>query len=79
MGSVTTGFLKDLIVAGHLAPEMSYLASDPSKLVRARKLAMGGAREMDMESQNRLLGFGMTGGGTVTPVHLLKTVLAQGR
>ena len=41
---ITTGFLKDLITAGILPPEMSYLACDPSKIERARKGAMLNAR-----------------------------------
>ena len=35
--TVASEFLKDLIAAGHLAPEMAYLACDPSKMKRARR------------------------------------------
>ena len=49
---ITTGFLKDLIAAGILQPEMSYLACDPSKIERARKGAMSNARDLD---QNRYM------------------------
>jgi hypothetical protein len=59
--AVTTGFLRDLIVAGHLPPELSYLASDPSKLVRARKVAMGGAKDKDRENQKQIVGLGYDG------------------
>ena len=37
---VATAYLQDLIAAGFMTPEMSYLACDPSKLARARKAAM---------------------------------------
>mgnify|MGYP007101578413 CR=1 FL=1 len=46
---VATAYLQDLIAAGFMAPEMSYLACDPSKLARARKAAMESSREKDME------------------------------
>ena len=45
--AIASEFLKDLIAAGHLSQEMAYLACDPSKLVRARKAAMGIALEKD--------------------------------
>ena len=38
--AVASSYLKDLIAAGHLPQEMSFLAVDPSKLARARKTAM---------------------------------------
>ena len=38
-GGVATSFLKDLIAACHLYPDMSYLACDPSKIARRKKLA----------------------------------------
>ena len=47
--------------AGHLPPEMTYLASDPSKLVRARKVAMGGAKDKDRENQKQIVGLGYDG------------------
>lgn len=45
--AVASGFLKDLIAAGHLSEEMSYLAVDPSKLRRAREAVMSAARETE--------------------------------
>ena len=53
--ALTTAFLRDLIADGHLLPEISYLASDPSKLVRARKVAMG---DKDMKNQKKIVGLG---------------------
>ena len=38
--AISSSYLKDLIAAGHLPAEFSYLAVDPSKMVRARKAAM---------------------------------------
>ena len=35
--AIASGFLKDLIEAGHLDPSMSYLAVDPGKVQRARE------------------------------------------
>ena len=43
--AVATGFLKDLIDAGILGPEYSYLAIDKSKVMRAKAAVMGGASE----------------------------------
>ena len=40
---------------------MSYLASDPSKLVRARIVAMGGAKDKDRENQKQIVGLGYDG------------------
>ena len=59
--ALTTAFLRDLIADGHLPPEMSYLASDPSKLVRARKVAMGDAKDKDMKNQKKIVGLGYDG------------------
>ena len=44
---MATGYLKDLIAAGHLSQEMSYLALDPCKLRRARQEVMTSAQEQD--------------------------------
>ena len=44
---MASGFLKDLIEAGHLSQEMSYLALDPCKLRRARQEVMTSAQEQD--------------------------------
>ena len=57
---IASAYLKDLISAGHLPSEMSYLACDPSKLVRARKRAMSEAREASDE-QTQLVGIGYDG------------------
>ena len=44
---MATGYLKDLIAAGHLSQEMSYLTLDPCKLRRARQEVMTSAQEQD--------------------------------
>ena len=44
---MASGFLKDLIAAGHLSQEMSYLILDPCKLRRARQGVMTSAQEQD--------------------------------
>ena len=62
--TVASEFLKDLIAAGHLAPEMAYLACDPSKMKRARKVAIAEATKLDKEKQadgNRIIGMGYDG------------------
>ena len=61
--TIASEFLKDLISAGYLAPEMAYLACDPNKLVRARKTVMGGAREKErMKSEDKkIIGVGYDG------------------
>ena len=38
--AVATGYLKDLIAAGHLSKDLSYLTLDPNKLRRARQSVM---------------------------------------
>jgi hypothetical protein len=45
--AIATSYLQDLIEAGFLTPESSYLACDPSKLTRARKKAMVVAKNND--------------------------------
>ena len=45
--AILSSYLKDLISAGHLSPEKSYLACDPSKLYRARKKVMADSRCKD--------------------------------
>ena len=45
--AIASSFLKDLISAGHLPPDMSYLACDPSKLYRARNRAMIDSKSED--------------------------------
>ena len=42
--AIASEYFKDLIAAGHLSPDKSYLACDPSKIVRARKTAMAQAK-----------------------------------
>ena len=48
-GAIASGYLQDLISAGHLPAKMAYLACDPSKIVRARKGAMARSTEKDKE------------------------------
>ena len=45
--AVATGFLKDLIAAGHLSEQMDFLAMDPNKLRRARQSVMTRAKEKE--------------------------------
>ena len=47
MYAICSSFLLDLIAAGHLAPQLSYLACDPSKLPRARTVEMNSAKIKD--------------------------------
>ena len=51
--AVATGFLKDLIAAGHLHKDMQYLAMDRGKLRRARHQVMKGAQVKDEERQTK--------------------------
>ena len=48
----STGFLQDMIAAGHLSSDMSYMACDPNKLRRARMDSMATARAMDEEKHH---------------------------
>ena len=50
--AVASGFFKDLIEAGHLKEEMSYLALDPSKLCRASQTVMTTAQKKEEENTN---------------------------
>ena len=61
--TVASEFLKDLIAAGFLQPEMSYLACDPSKMERARKQVMAQAREVDqlLYSKQKIVGLSYDG------------------
>ena len=61
--TIASEFLKDLIAAGHLGSDKVYLACDPSKLVRARKTAMGKARQDDKEKHQgvKITGMGYNG------------------
>ncbi|XP_065640992.1 uncharacterized protein LOC124806086 isoform X2 [Hydra vulgaris] len=45
--AIATSYLQDLIEAGFLTPESSYLACDPSKLTRERKKVMVVAKKKD--------------------------------
>ena len=58
---IASAYLKDLISAGHLPSEMSYLACDPNKILRARKRAMNDARLESSHEQKKLLGIGYDG------------------
>ena len=62
-GAIATAFLQDLIAAGHLDPEMSYLACDPNKIARARKAAMGRSQVMDNQKYEgeKIIGMGYDG------------------
>ena len=51
--AIASQFLKDLINAGYLPPEMVFLACDPSKLVRARKKVMTAAKGDNSEKGSR--------------------------
>ena len=55
-----TGFLRDLITAGHLNPNMAYLACDPNKVRRARQQSMSVSKALDGDN---LLGVKLTGLG----------------
>ena len=58
---IASSFLKDLISAGHLSPESSYLAVDPGKLVRARKKEMCKARQGGNNKPTGIEGIGYDG------------------
>ena len=47
--AIASGFLANLIEAGFISGELSYLAVDPSKIARARKNCMKSARAEDKE------------------------------
>ena len=55
---ICTEFLKDLIAGGHLSQEMSFLACDPSKVERARRVAMA---EAITEQDDKIIGLGYDG------------------
>lgn len=60
---LASAFLLDLIAAGFMAPELSYLACDPSKLSRARKVVMKDSKEKDKEKHEgeKIVGMGYDG------------------
>ena len=62
-GAIATAFLQDLIAAGHLGPEMSYLACDPNKIARARQAVMGNSQVKDNENYEgeKIIGMGYDG------------------
>ena len=53
----------DLIAAGHLEPEMAYLACDPSKVMRARQAAMTRSKAKDNANYDheQIIGMGYDG------------------
>ena len=51
--SLVSEYLKDLIAAGILSSEMSYLVCDPSKIERARKSVMNKAKDADKLSSSK--------------------------
>ena len=51
--AVATGYLKDLISAGHLSKDLSYLTLDPNKWRGARQSAMTRAQKEDLEKARR--------------------------
>ena len=61
--NIVASFLKNLMVASHLPPDMAYLACYPSKLVRAKTKVMTESREWDFKSQNekKIIGIGYDG------------------
>lgn len=61
--TIVSEFLKDLIAAGHLAPEMSHLACDPSKVARARKAVMVDSldKEVVKYTDSKIVGLGYDG------------------
>ena len=61
--AIASSFLRDLIEAGHLFPEMTYLTCDPSKIVRARKSSMEDSKEKDREKYRveKIVGLGYDG------------------
>ena len=59
--TIVSEFLKDLIAAGHLSPDMSYLACDPSKLYRARKAVMVDSTDTEKEKVVKIVGLGYDG------------------
>ena len=61
--AIASSFLRDLIEAGHLSPEMTYLTCDPSKIVRTRKSSMEDSKEKDKEkySVEKIVGLGYDG------------------
>ena len=62
-GAIATAFLQDLIAAGHLNPEMSYLACDPNKIARARQAAMKESQVRDNQKyeSGEIIGMGYDG------------------
>ena len=61
--AIASEYLKDLITAGHLPPEKSYLACDRGKLVRARKGVMADSKEKDYLNHEgtKIVGLGYDG------------------
>ena len=59
--TIVSEYLKDLIAAGHLSPDMSYLACDPSKLYRARKAVMVDSTDTEKKKVVKIVGLGYDG------------------
>ena len=59
VATIASEFLKDLILAGHLSPDKSYLACDLSKLARARKDVI--KESHDGIVTNKIVGMGYDG------------------
>ena len=61
--AIASSYLRELIAAGHLPPEMSFLAVDPSKLARARKTAMkeSQGREKEKYESEKIVGMSYDG------------------
>ena len=58
---ITSSFLQDLIKAGHLSPEMAYLACDPHKIRRARKAVMKASQEKAASGIEPIVGMSYDG------------------
>lgn len=76
--AVATGYLKDLIAAGHLPADKAYLALDPSKVRRGREKVMSGAKikEEKKAKEEDIVGIGYDGRKDMTRVLLAD---AQGK
>ena len=61
--AIASGFLRDLIAAGHLFPDAVHLACVPSKLFRARKSGIERSKEKGMQQNlsTKIVGVGYDG------------------
>ena len=73
--AIATGYLKDLIAAGHLPADKAYLALDPSKVRRGREKVMTGAKikEEKKAKEEEIVGIGYDGRKDLTRVLLADT------